>query len=162
MKERPPTPDEYSSLASFRHTLRRFLDFSARAARKLGLTPQHYQAMLILKAAPPGQPVSIGELARELLLVHHSTVELVDRLAERELVRRVASTRDGRRVELQLTARGEAVIARLAATHREELQVVGPKLRQALRSLNEMSQSPAPPKELAPQSPRRSISATRP
>lgn len=159
---RPPTAAEYRSLAAFRHTLRRFLDFSARAARQVGLTTQHYQAMLILKAAPPGQPVSVGELARELLLAHHSAVELADRLAERELVRRVASTTDGRRVDLQLTARGESVIARLAATHREELQVAGPKLRQALRTLNEMSEAPAPRKVLAPRRTTRSIATQQP
>ncbi len=140
---RLPTAAEYRSLASFRHTLRRFLDFSARAAREAGLTTQHYQAMLVLKAAMPDKPVSIGELARELLLEHHSCVELVDRLAERGLVRRVDSAEDGRRVDLQLTSKGETVIAQLAATHREELRRAGPQIRKALRTLNEMSEAAA-------------------
>lgn len=137
---RLPTVAEYRSLASFRHTLRRFLDFSAKAAREAGLTTQHYQALLVLKAAQPDNAVSIGKLARELLLEHHSCVELVDRLAERSLARRVESAEDGRRVDLELMARGESVIARLAATHRKELRLAGPQLRKALRTLNEMSE----------------------
>ncbi|MBI3886875.1 MAG: MarR family transcriptional regulator [Opitutae bacterium] len=135
----PPTPADYRALAAFRNSLRRFLDFSAKAAKHVGLTPQHYQALLALKAASDQGPTTVGALARELLLRHHSAVELLDRLEERNLVRRVRSTSDRRAVELQLTKKGESVIARLAATHHEELSELAPKLRQALRAIGQRS-----------------------
>lgn len=134
-----PTPADYRALAAFRSSLRRFLDFSAKAAKKVGLTTQHYQVLLALKAASGQAPVTVGALADELLLRHHSTVELLDRLEERGLVRRVRSTADRRAVELQLTKKGESVIARLATTHHEELSELAPKLRQALRAIGNRS-----------------------
>lgn len=126
------SPADYRVLASFRRSLRRFLDFSAKAARNAGLTTQHYQALLALKAADPSKPLTIGDIADELLLRHHSAVELVNRLANRDLVRGVASPADGRRVAVQLTRRGEATIASLAEVHREELRRVGPEFRHVL------------------------------
>ncbi|HVZ65637.1 MAG TPA: MarR family transcriptional regulator [Lacunisphaera sp.] len=133
---RLPTPSEYRSLSTFRHAIRKFLDFSTRAARELGLTSQQYQALLALKANQPGGPLSIGELARDLFVEHQSAVELVNRLEERRLVRRAISTEDGRRVEIHLTAGGEDTIAQLAATHCEELNLIGPEMRRVLRSLS--------------------------
>src|SRR5438105_4347390 len=73
---------DYAQLASFRYALRSFLRFSEAAAEQEGLTSQHYQAMLILRGWPDGRPVSINDLARQLLIRHNSAVGLVDRLAE--------------------------------------------------------------------------------
>ena len=44
--------DDYARLAAFRYALRRFLRFSETAAAEVGLTGQHYQAMLIVRACP--------------------------------------------------------------------------------------------------------------
>ena len=117
---------DYAQLASFRHALRGFLRFSEAAAGREGLTSQHYQAMLILRGWPEGEPVSINDLALQLLIKHNSAVGLVDRLARNELVVREASAVDRRKVELRLSARGRRVLARLAAAHRAELQRIGP------------------------------------
>lgn len=130
-----PTTAEYQALAAFRHSLRKFLNFSSAAAKRVGLTGQHYQTLLALKASSRQGPLKVGELAAELLLRHHSAVELVDRLAKRGLVRRSRSTEDKRKVELRLTPKGESMIARLAATHHAELSQIGPQLRKALRSI---------------------------
>jgi DNA-binding MarR family transcriptional regulator len=120
---------DYAQLASFRHALREFMRFSEAAAAKEGLTSQHYQAMLILRGWPDEQPVSINDLARQLLLKHNSAVGLVDRLAQERLVVRQASTVDRRKVELRLSSRGREVLARLAAMHREELRRIGPIMK---------------------------------
>lgn len=138
----PPSAADYRTLAHFRRVLRGFLHFSAKAARKVGLTPQHYQALLALKAAGIESPPTIGELAAELLLRHHSAVELVDRLVARSLVARTADAANGRRVRVVLTPTGEAVIARLAATHRAELRRIGPEMRQVLGIISVQSKSP--------------------
>ena len=116
----------YAQLASFRHALRGFLRFSEAAAEQEGLTSQHYQAMLILRGWPEGQPISINELAQQLLIKHNSAVGLVDRLVDKDLVVREHSTVDRRKVELRLSARGRRVLARLAAMHRGELRRIGP------------------------------------
>lgn len=123
---------DYARLAAFRQTLREFLRFSEEAAARAGLTSQHYQAMLVLRACPEGEPLTINDLARQLLIKHNSAVGLVDRLATEGLALREASSRDRRKVELRLSARGRQVLSRLAAMHRAELERLGPALERAI------------------------------
>jgi DNA-binding MarR family transcriptional regulator len=132
---------DYAQLAAFRHALRRFLRFSETAAAEVGLTTQHYQAMLVLRACPEEEPATINDLAQQLLIKHNSAVELVDRLVREDLVAREPSSADRRKVELRLTERGREVLAKLAAMHRRELQRVGPVLK---RFFAELSRAPAP------------------
>ena len=118
--------DDYARLAAFRYALRRFLRFSETAAAEVGLTGQHYQAMLIVRACPEEQRITINELAQQLLIKHNTAVELVDRLVRQTLIAREPSSDDRRKVELHLTPRGRTLLARLAAVHRGELQRIGP------------------------------------
>jgi DNA-binding MarR family transcriptional regulator len=129
------TKSQYETLAALRHTLSKFLLFSQEAARTAGLAPQQHQALLAIKGFPGRDYVSIGELAERLHLRHHSAVGLVDRLVQRQLVRRAPSAVDKRRVEVSLTARGEALISRLAAAHWQELQQLGPEFLRVLDSI---------------------------
>jgi DNA-binding MarR family transcriptional regulator len=126
---------DYAQLASFRHALRGFVRFSEAAAAQEGLTSQHYQAMLILRGWPERQPVSINDLAQQLLIKHNSAVGLVDRLAEVGLVVREPSTVDRRKVELHLTQRGRQVLAKLAAMHQGELRRIGPVMKRFFSEL---------------------------
>jgi DNA-binding MarR family transcriptional regulator len=126
---------DYARLAAFRQTLRAFLHFSEAAARHVGLTAQHYQAMLALRGAPPDTRLTINDLARQLLIRHNSAVGLVDRLAVQGLVARKRAALDRRKVELLLTARGERLLERLAGVHQQELHRVGPLLDRLLRAL---------------------------
>jgi DNA-binding MarR family transcriptional regulator len=130
---------DYAQLASFRHALRGFLRFSEASAAKEGLTSRHYQAMLILRGWPDDRPVSINDLAQQLLIKHNSAVGLVDRLANEGLVVRKPSTVDRRKVELHLSSRGQQVLAKLAAMHRGELQRIGPIMA---RFFSELTQDP--------------------
>src|SRR3954464_15093096 len=102
---KPQTAD-YQALANFRYALRRFLEFSGSAAKGIGLTPQQHQAMLSIIGAPEGQAVTVGFLAERMLLKHHSTVELADRLVELDLVARQPDAADRRKVLLALTPKG--------------------------------------------------------
>ena len=122
------TTRDYTRLAAFRLALRGFLHFSEGVAAAAGLAAQHYQAMLILRACPDDASVTIGDLAHQLLIKHNSAVGLVDRLAEGRLIVRVPSKTDRRKVDLRLTPRGRRVLAKLAETHRCELQRIGPVL----------------------------------
>ena len=126
--------DEYRQLAAFRHALRRFARFSEAAAEKVGLSAQHYQAMLAVHASDGGR-LTINELAQQLLIRHNSAVELVNRLSRKGLAMREPAPGDKRKVCVRLSARGDRVLARLAEVHREELQRVGPKLREQLQEL---------------------------
>ena len=123
---------DYGKLAAFRQELRQFLRFSEEEAEKVGLTSQHYQAMLILRAEADGGPVTINALAQHLFIKHNSAVGLVDRLAAEGLVTREPSSADRRKVELRLSTRGRAVLAKLAAVHRAELQRIGPALKRVI------------------------------
>lgn len=134
---------DYAQLAAFRHALRGFLRFSEAAAADAGLTTQHYQAMLVLRGCPDEQRVTIGDLARQLLIRHNSAVGLVDRLVDEGLVVREPSRTDRRKVELRLTGRGRQVLAKLAAMHRGELQRIGPFLTRFFRQLSRLDGAPA-------------------
>ena len=122
---------DYRRLAAFRAALREFLHFSEDAAARVGLTAQHYQAMLMLRARVE-EPVTINDLAHELLIRHNSAVGLVDRLVGEGLVLREASKADRRKVELRLSARGRQVLAKLAGMHRRELERIGPVLKRLI------------------------------
>jgi DNA-binding MarR family transcriptional regulator len=123
---------DYARLAAFRQGLREFLRFSEEAAAKAGLSAHHYQAMLILRACPEGQHVTINDLAKQLLIKHNSAVGLVDRLENEGLIRRAVSASDRRKVFVELSARGRTVLAKLAETHRRELERIGPELKRLI------------------------------
>lgn len=131
----PLSRAEFTALAAYRHTLRRFLHFSTEVVREGGLTQQQYQVLLAVKATPPPALLSIGDLAATMRLRHHSTVGLVDRLARRKWLRRVKDQADARRVRVQLTPLGDKVLKQLAAVHYRELRELGPQLIRALQSL---------------------------
>lgn len=122
------TKTEYETLAAFRYELRKYLHFSEQAAQQEALSPQKYQALLAIQGFPGRSEVTIGELAEQLQIVAHSAVGLVDRLEGDELIRRQPSKEDRRCVLVKLTARGKALLEKLASVHRKELQTVGPLL----------------------------------
>ena len=126
------TTSDYARLAAFRAAVRQFLHFSEDAAARAGLTAQHYQAMLILRASAEAESVTINDLAQELLIRHNSAVGLVDRLVREGLVVRESSRADRRKVELRLSARGRQVLAKLAGMHRRELERIGPLLKRLI------------------------------
>lgn len=153
------TTADYTQLAAFRHALRRFLRFSEAAAEAVGLTAQHYQAMLVLRGCPDGQRFTINDLALQLFIKHNSAVGLVDRLEREGLIAREPSSVDRRKVELNLTGRGRQVLARLAGIHRRELQRIGPELERFFAAIGHVAlkaqpSPPAPPRR-APQPRRR-------
>jgi DNA-binding MarR family transcriptional regulator len=116
------TKQEYETLATFRYNLRHFLRFSESAAESAGLTSRQYQALLAIKGFPARDCVTVGELAQQLQIAHHSAVGLVDRLALQKLVFREAGTEDRRQVYVKLTARGVEVLEELTSAHKEELR----------------------------------------
>lgn len=125
----------YKAMAEFRYQIRRFLRFSEHAARESGLEPQQYQLMLAIKGTDNGERPRIGDIAERLQIQHHSTVELVDRLGKRNLVRRKRSENDRREVFLELTPKGHRLLQELALHHRSEIREMGPALVSALKKV---------------------------
>lgn len=129
------TTAEYRALAEFRYQIRRFLRFSEEQARLSGLEPRQHQLLLAIKGFPEGCKATIGGISSRLQLRHHSTVELVNRLAARGLVKRMPSDSDRREVLITLTGSGERLLRRLTLAHREELETAGRQLSKALSAL---------------------------
>src|SRR5215472_8508510 len=115
------TQEEYRALAEFRYQIRRYLQFSAEAAREHGLEPQQHQLLLAIKGLPDDVRPTIRELAGRLQIQHHSAVELVNRLAEHGAVRREHTGADRREVLLRLTRQGASLLRRLSLAHHTEL-----------------------------------------
>ena len=124
---------DYQALAEFRYQIRRFLRFSEQAARRAGLAPAQHQLLLAVKAHR--SPPAVGELAERLQLRHHSVVELIDRLAERGLVRRGRARADRRQVRVSLTRKGSTILRKLSVEHRNELESAGADLVAALKAI---------------------------
>src|SRR2546427_8905867 len=135
MPTRDVTLAESRALAEFRHTLRRFLAFSAATARAAGLETQQHQLLLALRGLPGGADATIGALAARLGIRHHSAVELLDRMEARGLVRRARGLSDRRRVLVRLAPCGRGLLLRLTLAHRAELRSIGPALVHALGRL---------------------------
>ncbi|MBV8329681.1 MAG: winged helix-turn-helix transcriptional regulator [Verrucomicrobia bacterium] len=133
------TKGEYEALAAFRYSLRQFLHFSEVAAASAGLTPRQYQALLAIKGFPGRDSATVGELAEQLQIAHHSAVGLVDRLGLQRLVVREPSTQDRRQVYVSLTAHGAEVLDKLASAHREELRRLGSRLNSIVGALNRVA-----------------------
>lgn len=74
----------------------------AEAAREYGLTSQQGQLLCVLMA----QPYGMSELGGMLRLAKSSLTELVDRTAQRGMVRREPNPKDRRAVQVTLTEQG--------------------------------------------------------
>jgi DNA-binding MarR family transcriptional regulator len=132
------TQADFESLARFRFTIRQYLVFAEQSAKAAGLTSQQHQALLAIKAQSFSGAMTVGELANRLLLRPHSTAELVNRLAAADLITRDTAVHDRRMVHLQLTAKGEAVLAALSARNLRELRTVTPAFEALLLRLSDL------------------------
>ena len=125
--------EDYRLLARFRHVLRQFFVFSEESARKAGVTAQQHRAVLSIKAFD-GRG-TVGDLARDLMIKHHSAVGLTDRLVRAGLVIRNTDPADRRRVTLALTRRGEAMLLAVSGANRRELRRLTPLLKALVEEL---------------------------
>lgn len=119
---KPVSRQDYITLAEFRHALRVFQRFSEDAARSAGVTPAQHQLVLAIKGWPRPEPPSVSDIAERLQLRTHSTVELVRRAEQANLVTTHVDPDDHRRQLLEVTDCGERLLASLSALHRDELR----------------------------------------
>jgi len=133
-----PSASLYEELAGFRFALRKFLAFSEATTGAAGVTPQQYQALLVIKTDPE-RATTIRALAGQMLMQHHGAVQLVDRLAGAGLVERSHSPTDRRSVLVALTHKGAELLERLATNHAKELLEQEPLLAESLKRLRELA-----------------------
>jgi DNA-binding MarR family transcriptional regulator len=126
--ERDLADEDYRRLAALRHGQRRFLQWSAAQAKRVGLTATQHQLLLGIRAwADPSGP-SIGDVAEFLFIRHHSAVELIDRAERAELVIRHRDPDQPSLVRVTLTERGAATLRALTETHLRELSQFAPAM----------------------------------
>jgi len=127
-----PNDSAYRALAEFRYHIRRYLQFSDQNAKDAGLEPKQYQLLLAIKGLSKDKQASVGVLAEQLHIRHHSTVELINRAEAKRLVER---NRSGNYVVVRLTPTGERILARAVQTRLKELRMAAPILVKALQKL---------------------------
>ena len=132
------TDDDYARLLEFRTTIRRFLDFSKRQAASLGLTPTQHQLLLAIRGKNVDGGPTIREVADELLIKHHSAVELVDRAEAAGLVERLEDERDQRVVRLALTRLGASKLERISAANLERIRSLGPGFQDVWEAIDRL------------------------
>jgi uncharacterized protein YeaO (DUF488 family) len=120
---------DYQRLLKLRTSLRRYLHWSEQQAQAVGLTPAHHQLLLAIRGHDDPRGPTIGDVAGYLLLRHHSTVELAQRVGALGLIQRVDDPDDGRVVRLKLTDKGAEALEKLASLHLEELTRLAGDLR---------------------------------
>ena len=96
-----------------------FESLSARHIRTLGLTPPQFDLIVTLGNTAG---LSFKELGEKTLITKGTLTGVVDRLVAKKLVRRSDSPSDGRSRIVQLTAKGEALFARVFPAHLEHLR----------------------------------------
>lgn len=104
-------------LATLRELARCYQAFEAYSAlhiRGLDLTPAQFDIVATLGNT---DGMSFKALGERTLITKGTLTGVVDRLTEKKLVRRVASPTDGRSQTVQLTAKGEALFARVFPAH---------------------------------------------
>ena len=111
-------PEITAVLDHLRRIVRALRESSRAAQSDLGLSGAQ---LFVLRSLAGSRASSVNELAA-CTRTHQSTVSVVvKRLVERGLVRRSTSTLDARRVELELTSRGRAMLARAPLCAQDEL-----------------------------------------
>lgn len=96
-----------------------FEAYSAAHIRTLDLTPAQFDIIATL-GNTPGMPFK--ELGEKTLITKGTLTGVVDRLADKKLVQRVASPCDGRSQTVQLTQQGAALFERIFPDHLAHLQ----------------------------------------
>jgi DNA-binding MarR family transcriptional regulator len=140
---------ELARAAEFRTALRRFLRRTEEVCSAHRLTPQRYNLLLLIKAAPDGsQESTVTELSDRLALAQPAVTELVKRAEHAGLVERRQDTSDGRVYRLRLTEDGERQLLAAFSALRAERESLLTTFRYAdarLRALTRALDANEPP-----------------
>ena len=96
-----------------------FEAYSGAHIRAIDLTPSQFDIIATL-GNTPGMP--LNELGAKTLITKGTLTGVVDRLSDKQLVRRIASSSDGRSQIVQLTPQGEAMFERIFPAHIKHME----------------------------------------
>jgi MarR family transcriptional regulator, 2-MHQ and catechol-resistance regulon repressor len=117
-------------------TYQAFEVYSSAHVRSLGLTPAQFDIVATLGNTPG---MSAKELGEKTLITKGTLTGVVDRLADKKMVRRIASPSDGRSQIVQLTPQGEKLFARIFPAHLAHMERAFAQLSQ--KELNGITES---------------------
>ena len=129
------TDEQFARILEFRIALRRFGHFSEEQAAKLEMTAAQHPLLLAIRGHDDPRGPTIADVARALLVRHHSAVGLIDRTQDLGLLERRRDADDQRLVRLALTPLGHHRVNALAEAHLKELR----RLAESLGALLEVS-----------------------
>lgn len=109
-------------------TFRAFEMYSAAHIRAIGLTPPQFDIIATLGNTEGMSPKELGE---KTLITKGTLTGVIDRLIDKGLVSRTASSTDGRCSRIQLSKQGERLFARIFPEHLAHLQPVFAQLSSA-------------------------------
>jgi DNA-binding MarR family transcriptional regulator len=116
----------YTFLPALRELVRCYQAFESLASehiRTLGVTPAQFDIIATLGNTPG---MTFKQLGEKTLITKGTLTGVVDRLAARQLVRRIASPTDGRSQIVQLTPEGERMFEEIFPRHLDYIgQVLG-------------------------------------
>lgn len=98
-----------------------FESYSAAHIRSMGLTASQFDIIATLGNT---EGMSFKDLGEKTLITKGTLTGVIDRLADKALVRRVASLSDGRSQIVQLTRSGEKLFAQVFPAHVSHLEQV--------------------------------------
>ena len=106
-------------------TFQAFESYASVHIRTLGLTPPQFDIIATLGNT---QGMTSKELGERTLITKGTLTGVVDRLADKNLVRRVASPTDGRSQIVQLTEQGGDMFERIFPAHLAHIERVFAKV----------------------------------
>src|SRR5438270_3273962 len=109
-KRRPFDAPEQEAILNIARTADRFGICFARLFREYGLTPSQYNVLRILRGE--GRPLPILDIAARTITVVPGITGLIDRLEDAGLVTRERSAEDRRVVNVTVTRKALALLAR--------------------------------------------------
>jgi DNA-binding MarR family transcriptional regulator len=124
-----------ADLAEFRYQLRRFVSFSEAASEAAGISAQQYQLLQVVATVPADRESSISYIAERMVVRHNTAVELVDRAEKAGLVQRIADRNDHRRSLVEITSKGNDLLAELVPIHLAEVRTGDGELLRSLQQL---------------------------
>jgi MarR family 2-MHQ and catechol resistance regulon transcriptional repressor len=113
------TPTEFLPvLRELARCYQAFESYSAKHVRSMGLTPSQFDIIATLGNTPG---MTFKQLGEKTLITKGTLTGVIDRLAAKRLVQREASPDDGRSQIVKLTARGNALFARIFPEHLDHI-----------------------------------------
>lgn len=132
------SPEQEAVLGIRRAAARVIAPWERFLKREANLSTSLYNVLRILRGSHP-QPLTCGEIGDRTIANDPDITRLVDRLAARGLVSRTRSEEDRRVVEVQITAKGLALVVRLDPhAERMPIALVGHVGKAKLRQLSKL------------------------